>query len=518
MSHTSTSSQNNIKNHSSTSPQDNSLNYSSTSSQDNSSTSSQDNSLNHSSTSPQDNSLNYSMFNNYISLLMRNPLKRTKCLEYLLYKKDIICDILFLRQLVVKNFVNFKDIGFKLLESIEPGIMHNINSDTLELKPDVSNISANGLFLLKCIYFLMEVHTKNSDEIIEASEELISKCEDKIFILCNYPKDSLIPCEISDDDIRLAIKYGSENLLQTGSNLNEFKKELIDSLVLPIGVRNTNQVITYNIKDFEYCLEQNLEDYDDSNDCESENEFHKYLEEERDIFICKLYYQTCEISRPYFEVVLRKDHQHILDMLDCYPNVKKRIILQRLTIVNHANQKQPVKPSESPNYLANIARELHVPNFINKSNTELLQSIAEVVQKIFEIGEKNYVHHIAEHNRRKILSLMYNLEEELLENKYPLKDKLNTDEDEDSKKPELDHKGVLTFYSEKDTLFNSVFEFSSFDNIALRNKNHVAVFTRPEFLNLIKTRKNHWNRQMLPLSIMDDLQNKIRTLKPSRNT
>lgn len=69
----------------------------------------------------------------------------------------------------------------------------------------------------------------------------------------------------------------------------------------------------------------------------------------------------------------------------------------------------------------------------------------------------------------------------------------------------------VTFSNTEDVYGEDIDNYVSFDIIVFRNAKHIYRFTRPEFSNLVKSKKNHWTNEWLPASIVGTIKSRLAT-------
>lgn len=67
------------------------------------------------------------------------------------------------------------------------------------------------------------------------------------------------------------------------------------------------------------------------------------------------------------------------------------------------------------------------------------------------------------------------------------------------------------FSNNEDVYGEDIANYVPFDIIVFRNAKHIYRFTRPEFSNLTKSKKNHWTNEWLPASILDTIRSRLAT-------
>ena len=69
-----------------------------------------------------------------------------------------------------------------------------------------------------------------------------------------------------------------------------------------------------------------------------------------------------------------------------------------------------------------------------------------------------------------------------------------------------------TFSNTEDVYGEDIDNYVPFDIIIFRNAKHIYRFTRPEFANLVKSKKNHWTNEWLPASILGSIKSRLTTV------
>lgn len=70
-----------------------------------------------------------------------------------------------------------------------------------------------------------------------------------------------------------------------------------------------------------------------------------------------------------------------------------------------------------------------------------------------------------------------------------------------------------SFANIEDVVVQKIDNYSAFDIVAYRDGNHIYRFTRPEFKALLKSGKNHWTNDWLPVAVASIISSRKRTAK-----
>ena len=90
---------------------------------------------------------------------------------------------------------------------------------------------------------------------------------------------------------------------------------------------------------------------------------------------------------------------------------------------------------------------------------------------------------------------------------------------EQNKKLFSDHSGLITTFNpnitvgnEEDVYTENIHNYSPFDIIKVYIDTHVYYFTRPEFPNISKTKKNIWTNKKLPMTVLATINSRIEAM------
>lgn len=69
------------------------------------------------------------------------------------------------------------------------------------------------------------------------------------------------------------------------------------------------------------------------------------------------------------------------------------------------------------------------------------------------------------------------------------------------------------FSNTDDVIFENINNYSPFDIVSYRDGDYIYRFTRPEFDNLLKSKKNHWTNDWLPKAVLATILSRVSTAK-----
>jgi hypothetical protein len=338
--------------------------------------------------------------------------------------------------------------------------------------------------LTKIAYKALCTKIHPNDQYLNSGYHLLVKKPEYCRLSIHYGLDLEIPDKLNSEDDTPIIIYIC-HLASIDKNSNDMKEDIY--ILRGSRVESDDHLLSYKAREFNHCpdltvetININLADADWIEKFRYNEILVKIVMKRLDYlkknhinyynFVYDLYRKIVEkLNKDKLLTNLTKEELIELDNL--YPSIIDKRILE----YNGLEYKLAILGDDIAGYVLGFPVHFMIPN-----EAHIHEAIAYIKQQ----GTEEYNKYICNYNAQ---SSTLNI---------PFK-----------------NNNVTKYANETDVLMEDINNYVSFDVVSYRCGDHVYRFSRPEFDQILKSKKNPWTNEWLPISIVETIKSRVKTAK-----